>query len=175
MHKHLLKVSFTRPKKARFVGIVPGQERFAFLYVVISAATTTCVVTYGSIAALPWWQRLLMLIGCLIVGWAILFSILEVRRLGQTVKERADEALGRSSNPYPSRIVVVEPSTGDPYPRHEDYVGSAGLDQGQLTSQLSDSMPFIGRFLSRGRDKKQKPGHQRRLVGVRSPRVPLGL
>lgn len=159
VHRHLLIVSFASPKKAKFVGIVPGQERFAFLYVAISVAVTACVMTYCSIAAFPWWQSLSMLIGCLLVGWAILFSILEVRRLGQTAKERADEALGGSSNPYPSRIVIVEPSTGDPYPHHEDYAGSSGLDQGQLTSQLPDSMPFIDRFLSRGRDKKQKPGN----------------
>ena len=99
-----------------------------------------------------------MLTGCLIVGWAILFSVLEVRRLGQTAKERADEAL-EDANPYSSRIVVVEPPTGERYPHHEDHAESPGLDQGQRTSQLPDSMPFIDRFLSRGLDKKQKPGH----------------
>ena len=157
MPNNLLNVSVAGPARAKFVGVVPGREKFAFLYVVIAAAGLAGVMTYSGIAGLAWWQSLLMLVGCLIVGWAILFSILEVRRLGQTTKERADEAVEGSSNPYPSRNVVVAPPTADPYPHHEDYAQSSGFDQGQLTSQLPDSTPFIDRFLS-GRNKKQKAG-----------------
>jgi hypothetical protein len=147
MHKYLLNA-----------GIVPGHERFVFLYAVIAAGAIASAMTYSAIAGLAWWQSLLTLIACLTVGCAILFSILEVRRLAQTPNQRADEALVSTSNPYPSRIVVVEPPTGDPYPHHEDYAESAGLDQGQLTSKLPDSTPFIDSILSRGLNKKQKAG-----------------
>ena len=157
MHKPLLNVSGAGPEKAKLVGITPGQERFAFLYAVIAAAAIASVMIYSSMAGLAGWPRLLMLIGTVIVGWAVLFSFLEVRRLAQTPKNRADEALV-DANPYHSRIVVVEPPTGEATPHHEDHPESPGLDQGQLTSQLPDSMPFIDTFFSRGRDKKQKAG-----------------
>ena len=133
--------------------IVPGHERFAFLYVAISAPVIACVMAYSAMAGLTWWQSLIMLIGFLIGAWATLFSFLEVRRLAQTPKDRADEEL-RNANPYSSRMVVVEPPTGDPYPHHEDYPESSGQDQGQLTSHLPDETPLIGRFLNIGRPEK---------------------
>lgn len=158
MPTNLLNVSVAGPGRAKFAGVVPGHEKFAFLYAVIAAAGIAGVMTLSGIAGLAWWQSVLMLTGCLIVGWALLFSILEVRRLAQTAKERAAEALEGGSNPYPSRIVAVAPPTADPYPHHEDYAQSSGFDQGQLTSQLPDSTPFVDRFLSGGRSKKQKAG-----------------
>jgi len=156
MHKYSMNVSVAGPEKPKFFGIVPGHERFVFLYAVIAAGAIASAMIYRAVAGLAWWQSLLMLFTCLTVGWAILFSILEVRRLGQTPKERADEALEGSSNPYPARIVDVAPPTGDPYPHHEDYAESAGLDQSQLTSRLPNSTPFIDGILSRWHDKRQK-------------------
>jgi len=154
VHTH---VSVAGPEQTKFVDIVPGRERFTFLYVVISAIAIAFVMTYSGIAGLAWWQSLLMLIGCLTVGWAFLFSVLEMRRLAQKPKNKGDEAL-TEANPYSPRIVAVKPPTGEPYPHHEYYAESQGFDQGQLTSQLPDSTPFIDRFLSRGREKKQKAG-----------------
>jgi len=138
--------------------LVSSEPRFAFLYVVISAVAVACVMIYSAIAGLAWWQTSLLLIGCLVGAWGTLFSFLEVRGLPQTPKNRAGEALQEYADPYLPRTVIVAPPTGEPYPHHEDYAQSSGLDQGQLTSQLPDLTPFVDRFLSRRSTKKQKAG-----------------
>lgn len=130
--------------------------RFHFLYVVISAVAIGCALTYSFIAGLGSWQTVLVLMGLLLGAWATLFSFLEVRRLAQTPKERADEALTEEPDPYAPRTVVVEPPTGVPYPHHEDYPESAGLEEGQLLSRLTDPTPLIEDFLSRRHKEKQK-------------------
>jgi hypothetical protein len=128
-----------------------GEESIAFLYVVVAVGAISTAMLYSVVAGLTWWQDLLMLIGSLILGWAILFSVLEVRRSASTPEDRAKQAFQED---YPDRIVVVDPPTGDPCPHHEDYPQSAGLDQGQLTSRIPDSTPFVDRFLNRPRGKK---------------------
>lgn len=154
MHKQLSDVSVAGPGRAKFAGIAPGNERFAFLYVVIAAGATASAMIYSGLAGLVWWQSLLTVIGAVVVGWTALFSILELRRLAQTPSEAA-KALEEASNPYFTRTVVVEPATADPYPHHEDYVQSSGFDQGQLTSRIPDTTPFINRFGRRGGKEKQ--------------------
>jgi len=141
-------VSVAGPEKAKFAAVAPGQERFAFLYVVIFAAALATVMTYSGLAGLSWWKSVLMLIGTVIVGWAILFSVLEVRRLGKSEKDVAAEREA-DVNPYTSREVVVKGPTNDPYPHHEDYVESQGFDQGQLTSRIPDTTPLVDKFLKR--------------------------
>ena|SRR5579863_802634 len=146
MPKDLSSISVEGPARYKFVGSARGEERFAFLYVVIAAGAVASAMIYGGIAGLSWTRTLLALLGCLIVGWAILFSILEVRRISRAAESRPLEAL---EEPYPSRIVVVQPPTGEPYPHHEDYTESQGFDQGQLTSRIADTTPFVERVLRR--------------------------
>ncbi|HUJ51237.1 MAG TPA: hypothetical protein VLW25_13595 [Bryobacteraceae bacterium] len=152
-----LNVSVAGSERAKFAAIAPGNERFAFLYVVIAAGALASAMIYSAIAGLTMWQTILAVIGAVVVGWAILFSVLEVRRLARTPAEAA-QALEEASNPYTSRTVVVEPPTADPYPHHEDYTQSSGFDQGQLTSRIADTTPFIGRLLGRRRGEMQKVG-----------------
>jgi hypothetical protein len=128
-----------------------GERKFAFLYLVISTVAIAGVMTISGLSGLSWWQSLLMLIGSLIVVWTVLFTFLEVRRLGQTPKGLEGPAEG---DPYAPRKLVVAPPTGDAYPHHEDYVESQGFDQGQLTSRIADSTPFVDRLLRR-REKKE--------------------
>jgi len=154
VYTHFSNASVAGAEKAKFAALVPGHEKFAFLYVAISAPVIAVVMTYSTITGLAWWQTLLLLTGGLIGAWGTVFSFLEVRRVSQTAKDRADEALN-AANPYASRTVVVEPPTGDPCPHHEDYPESAGFDQGQLTSRLPDATPLIERLLSRRRAEKQ--------------------
>lgn len=73
------------------------------------ARVVTCVVLYTLIADLP---GLLLLIGCLIVVWAIIFSFLEVGRIAARSKKTTgpDEAV----DPDAPRRVLVEPPTGEP-------------------------------------------------------------
>jgi hypothetical protein len=151
MDKPALNVPVTGHKKAKFPGIVNGREKFAFLYVAISALVLGCAMTFSGIVGLTWSQTALLLVGLLIGAWGTLFSLLEVRRLARTAMNSADEALEEGANPYTPRTIVVEPPTGEPYPHHEDYAESQGFDQGQLTSRLPDATPFIGSFLRRRR------------------------
>ena len=114
-------------------------SRVAFTFVVASAAAITCITLYGLIAGFSRFETLLLLLGSLIVIWAMIFSFFEVRRIAsrsKSISEREEE------NPEASYIVVVEPPTGHPYPHHEEQAGSAGFDQGQLTSRLPDT-PYI--------------------------------
>ncbi len=152
-----LNVPVAGSERAKFAAIAPGNERFAFLYVVIAAGALASAMIYSGIAGLTLGQTILAVIGAVVVGWAILFSILEVRRLAKTPAEAA-QALEEASNPYTPRTVVVDPPTADPYPHHEDYTQSSGFDQGQLTSRIADTTPFIGRLLGRRRGEMQKAG-----------------
>jgi len=138
----------------KFAAIPKGKEKFAFLYAVISVVAIGCAMTFSWIVGLAWWQAALLVIGCLIGAWATLFSLLEIQRLGAKPKS-AEEALSEEADPYASRSVVVDPPTGDPYPHHEDYAQSSGQDQGQLTSRLTGSTPFVDAILSRRRMAKQ--------------------
>lgn len=150
MPTDLSSVAIGNPVKPKFVGSARGEEKFAFLYVVIAAGAVASAMIYGGIAGLSWSRTFLALLGCLIVGWAILFSILEVRRISRAADSRPTEALV-GPEPYPTRIVVVQPPTGDAYPHHEDYNESQGFDQGQLTSRIADTTPFVERLLRRWR------------------------
>jgi len=127
--------------------------RFNFLYVVISAIAIGCATTYSLIAGLGTWQTMLLLTGGLIGAWATLFVFLEMRRIAQTPNYKADQALLQEPDPYAPRTVTVASSTGEPYPHHEDYPESAGLEEGQLTARLNDPTPFIEEFLNRRKQK----------------------
>jgi hypothetical protein len=122
-------------------------SRVAFAYAVATAVTVTCVVL-GSLTA-DWsrFQTLLLLIGCLLVVWAIIFSCLEVLRIAT----RSKSILGREEvdDPDAPRCVIMLPPTDEATPHHEAHVGSAGLDQGQLTSRLPDHTPSIRELLHR--------------------------
>ena len=153
MQENLSDVRVAGQARAKFLGIAPGEEKFAFLYVVIAVAAVAWATTYSWIARLTWRQGVPLVIGCVVAGCAVIFTVLEVRRLAQTPKQRADQALQQEPDPYAPRTVVVLPETGEGCVHHENYPESPGLDQGQLTSQLSGSTPFVDRFLSR-RSKK---------------------
>lgn len=156
MHQSVLNPSFMVTRKAKFAGVIRGREKFAFLYVLISAVVVPCAMTYSSLTGLGWKQTSLLLIGGLVGAWATVFSFLEVYRIGQTPQQRAAEILTEEADPYTSRTVTVQPPTGDPCPHHEDYPESAGFDQGQLTSRLTESTPLVEAFLSHRRREKQK-------------------
>lgn len=70
--------------------------------------------------------------------------------------ERRRGASEEEADPYAPRTVVVGPPTGAPYPHHEDYPESAGLEEGQLCSRLTDPTPLIEDFLNRRSKTKQK-------------------
>ena len=137
--------------RKQFWHLTRGEEKFAFLYVAVSAAVVACAMTYSGIAHLTWWQTMLMLVGLLGGAWATIFSFLEVYRLNRTPEERAAGMVEEEAGP--SRPLPVAPPTGEPYPHHEYFTESAGFDQGQLTSRLPDATPLIEGFLGRFRSR----------------------
>lgn len=140
----------------QYLQLKRGEEKFAFLYVFISAIVLGGVMTYSGIARLSWWQSLLMLFGCLIGAWATIFSFLEIYRLGRTSAGAAPEVFEKEA---PSRPLPVAPPTGEPYPHHEYFAESAGFDQGQLTSRLPDATPLIEALLHRRPARTQTGTH----------------
>lgn len=129
----------------------PGEEKFTFLYIAISAVAITCAVAYSLIANLGLFQSSLLLTGALVVGCAFVFSYMEIRRITRPFK-----AAGKSDaepDPYgPRKLKIAEP-TKDAYPHHEDYVESQGFDQSQLTARIPGSTPFVDRFFG---DKEER-------------------
>jgi len=127
-------------------------SRVTFLYGVATTVVATCIVLYSLVAGWSGFQSVLLLVGSLIVVWAIVFSFLEVGRIAS----RSEKITGPDEvvDPDAPRKVIVAPPTGHPYPHHEDHVESAGLDQGQLTSRLSGT-PSVGELFPRGRHKKE--------------------
>jgi hypothetical protein len=124
-------------------------SQVAFIYAVVTAVVATCIVLYGLTADWSRFQTVLLLLGSLVVVWAIVFSFMEVGRLAARSKKITgpDELV----DPDAPRTVIVEPPTGEATPHHEAHVGSPGLDQGQLTSNLPDHTPLLEKLSYRGR------------------------
>lgn len=113
-------------------------SRVAFTFGVITAIVITCITLYSLTAGLSWFEATFLLIGSLVVIWAVIFTFFEVARIAS----RSKSISGREEiDPDAPRTVIIEPPTGHPYPHHEQIAGSAGFDQGQLTSRLPDLFP----------------------------------
>ena len=129
--------------------------RSAFIYGAVTAVVLTCLGMYSLLAGLTIWQTLLLLSGSLIVIWTILFTVLEMLRLAKHSNSGGSQAVIEDEGLEFPRV-VVHPATGDPYPHHEHYAESGGLDQGQLTSQLPESSPLIVELIRRRRRNKPR-------------------
>jgi hypothetical protein len=121
-----------------------------FIFVVASAIAITSITLYSLVAGFSRFETLFLLIGSLIVIWAMIFSFFEVRRIASRSKSISEHEEIDPDAPY---VVVVGPPTGNPYPHHEEHAESAGFDQGQLTSRLPD-LPYIRLRLPWGRRQK---------------------
>jgi hypothetical protein len=118
-------------------------------------AAATIALMFGLLAGLSW-PRCLMLMGALaaLIGGAA-FSLLKMHRLAlsQPVgsSDRVATGLPVDSNRSATTSLAAPPRglarqsafLFQPYPHHEDYPESAGEDQGQLTSHLSGSTPWL--------------------------------
>jgi hypothetical protein len=104
--------------------------RSVFVFGVVTAVVLTCLGMYSLIAGLTAMQTLLLLSGSLIVTWTILFTVLEILRLAGRSRIVEDEDLEIP------RVLIVQPSTGDPYPHHEHYA-----EKGRTGSGAADFAP----------------------------------
>jgi hypothetical protein len=124
-------------------------SRVAFAFAVASAIVITIVILYTLVAGFTAFQASVLLGGCLIVMWAIMFSFFEIHRIARhsnsIIREDSDV------DPDAPRKVIVQPPTEEATPHHEFRPESPGLDQGQLMSNVSGS-PHPREFLPR---KKQ--------------------
>ena len=123
--------------------------RVLFPYLIVFVSLVSLIAGFGMMASAPGWQIWIWAIGgCLVVG-AGMFSFFEVRRLAG-ISNAPDIARAEAEADRFSRLrAVVEPSTGEPCPHHEDHVGSPGIDQGQLTSRMDTPTPLVGHFAER--------------------------
>jgi uncharacterized membrane protein len=139
--------------------MVRKMSRVVFPYAVVFAVMVSFIAGFGMMAGMYGWQILLWCIGaCLVIG-GIIFTFFEVRRLAgisRSTQELASEEA--EADRMTHRIVVVEGPTGHPYPHHEDFVESAGCDQGQMTSRSPEATPVIGTFLSKRGGQERSPG-----------------
>jgi len=119
-------------------------SRVVFIFGVLGALVVTGVSLYSLAADLDRMQTTILMLGCLVVTFAIIFSFLEVRRIAHRSKSIGGEISG--VDPDAPRRVIVEPPTGEATPHHEFHPGIGGLDQGQLTSRLSGTPRFAELF-----------------------------
>lgn len=123
-----------------------------FPYVVVTAIAASAIATIAAMTGLHVWEAVIWTTGaCLFLGMLI-FTFVEVRRLAGISKSNAQRELEENEADRDAcHIVIVGDPTGEPYPHHEDHEGSAGLDQGQLTSRLPDWTPLV-----RNRERPRK-------------------
>jgi len=125
-------------------------SRVAFAFAVVTAIVITCITLYSLVAGLTRFEAVVLLLGSLVVIWAVIFTFFEVGRIAS----RSNSISGQEEVDLDApRQIVIQPPTGHPYPHHEEIAGSGGFDQGQLTSRLPD----IGFRLSWRRRKKNLP------------------
>lgn len=126
-------------------------SRVAFIYGVVTALAVTGIILFTLIAGWAWRQSLFLTIGVLVVLWALMFSLLEVKRLSS----RSPGILGPKEivDPDAPRRVPVQSSTGEPEEHHEFHPESPGMDQGQLTANLPEALPLVGEVERRHREK----------------------
>lgn len=128
-------------------------SRVVFPYVIVFAVLISLFAGIGMMAGMRWWEILLWCVGtCLVVG-GIIFTFFEVRRLAGITNPGQLALEEEEADRLTRHLIVVEESTGDPCPHHEDYPGSAGFDQGQLTSRDPGSTPLIEDLLRRRRQR----------------------
>lgn len=128
-------------------------SRVVFIYGVVSALALTAIVLFVLIAGWSWRQSVWLAVGVLVIVWAILFSFLETHRIANGA--RSITGPKDAIDPDTPRQLIVEPPTGEPQVHHEFHRGSPGLDQGQLTSQLPEHLPLVGKL------QKHDPGTKR--------------
>lgn len=129
-------------------------SRVAFTFAVVSAIVITCITLYSLAAGLTKFEAIVLLLGSLVVIWAVIFSFFEVGRLASRSKSISGI---EEVDPDASRTIIIEPPTGHPYPHHEHIAGSGGFDQGQLTSRLPDLPSMRFRLFWRRQNKKDLP------------------
>jgi hypothetical protein len=91
--------------------------------------------------------------GALIIGGGV-FSLLDHRRthrnhdleIKSIVEAAALDATIAAQRAIAEQAITEPPVGSEPYFHHEDHAESAGYDQGQLTSRLPGTTPFLEHF-----------------------------
>ncbi|HYL73557.1 MAG TPA: hypothetical protein VEU96_05100 [Bryobacteraceae bacterium] len=119
------------------------------LFVMIMAASFAWVLVL--VAGFSWQSCAILMLGMALLIGGIMFSILEMNRIADRKRAKevaaeiaaveAFEALLAAQRAQAER--ELPPEGVEPYRHHEEHEESPGYDQGQLTSRLSGTTPFL--------------------------------
>lgn len=139
-------------RKSRANSQVDLAFRFEEMLAIVAAATLSLIT--GLMAGLPWQQCLILMFGvsCLVGG--IVFTLLEMRRLTHPPAGATAPLQTTKAATALRRIVVHSWRNIDPLPHHENCPECPGQDQGQRTSNLPDSTPFLEVIAARLRNRR---------------------
>jgi hypothetical protein len=127
-----------------------ASNELLFEYLLPTIAAATMAMVYGLLVGVSW-PLCLMLMGAMaVLLGGMTFSLLKMHRLALP-RDRAARYDLLDPNRYAElrlraqqqMLLKTQPADDEPYPHHEHYPESAGEDQGQLTSHLSGSTPFL--------------------------------
>lgn len=119
-------------------------------YLLPTAAAATTAFMFGLFIDASWTMCLMLIAAVAVWIGGVAFTLVEMHRLA-LLQNRAAQYDSSDPNRFAeatlraqSHIAVMQSRREfDPCPHHEYYPESAGEDQGQLTSHLSGSTPFI--------------------------------
>jgi len=112
----------------------------------IAAATLALLVGLMEGLTLP--DCLILVFGAAVITGGVIFTFLEVRRLGlpvgaQVTRQEPPSANRLSAVANLRRAILPVAESTEACPHHEYYPESPGQDQGQLTSRWPSSIPSL--------------------------------
>jgi hypothetical protein len=144
--------------------------RAEYLLAMTAAATLTMI--FSLLAGLKWQACLMLMAAIAVLVGGVLFTFLELHRLALRVRGRKktrtgqDDIIGANQSAIAmkhlalfeqrQRIAQEVAASNEPYPHHEAHSESPGEDQGQLTSHLPGSTPFLETLDAKSRRVKRK-------------------
>jgi len=120
-----------------------GESRVAFWSVQLLAITIIAIaLIFALLAGLSPRISILILIVCAVLMGGIVYSVRALSGAGYP-RGKTNSSLQPHTRMRAEPQVPVSQPTGEPYPHHEAHPESPGQDQGQLTSHLPGSTPFV--------------------------------
>ena len=118
-----------------------------FEYLLPMVAAATVALMFSLLAGVSWQVCLMLILAVAALTGGVAFTLMRMHSLGLPQQASSPEGVARQRPPDPNRsdkmLVTQAAYQSEPYPHHEHYPESAGEDQGQLTSHLSGSTPFL--------------------------------
>jgi hypothetical protein len=132
-----------------------ANNELAFEYLLPMVAAASAALMYSLLAGVSWPVCLMLMCSTAALVGGVAFTLVQMHILGlpyqrysseravQHDRVDANESLEMRLTMQQEMLVTRSNCEYRPYPHHEDFPESAGEDQGQLTSHLSGSTPFV--------------------------------